>query len=63
MLIADSHQFEATNLVKVAQIISLPKGFTYTYATPAGDVIKEPLMMAHEFELSKDDLVFYEAQR
>jgi len=61
LLIKDSRQFEATNLVKVESLSSIPVGFRFNYATPAGKVIKEPLMMTHEFELAMDHDVFYRA--
>lgn len=40
---------------------SMPIGFRFNYATPAGNVIVEPLMVMHEFELAMDHDVFYKA--
>lgn len=61
LLIKDSHQFRASNLVKVASLRSIPVSFTFNYAMPTGAVIKEPLMTTHEFELAMGHDVFYRA--
>ncbi len=59
--IKDSHQFKTTNLVKVTEIRDTPRGFDYQFAKTDGGIFVEPQMMMHEFELSRDEEMFYRA--
>lgn len=61
--IMDSHQFQATNLVKVQSLREIPRGFRYNYATPDAKTILYPDMSADDFELKYKDRVFFRAER
>ena len=61
MLIMDSHQFKATNLVKVAATSSV--GFDYQYANPDRSVILEPMMTHYDVELDSEHKAFYHAEK
>lgn len=61
VLIKDSRQFEATNLVRVQGLMEVPSGFLYNYAMPDGRAIPSPVMFAHDFELSGGNVQFFRA--
>lgn len=64
ILIKDSHQFKATNLVRVRAVLGSPSpGFDYQRVKPDGSIIVVPVMFARDYELKGSDATFYHAER
>jgi hypothetical protein len=63
LLIMDSHRFQATNLIRVKSLSSIPVGFNYNYAETTGRVFGIPEMFLHEFEFSLPNYTFFRAMK
>ena len=62
LLIKDSHQFQATNLMIVVRKYVTPIGFGAKFATPNGQPLGDE-MMVYNFELTQSHSTFYRAAR
>ncbi|MGA9769733.1 MAG: hypothetical protein WBV94_11875 [Blastocatellia bacterium] len=51
LLIMDSHQFEATNLIKVMKFRDPGSGFLYSYAETNGKPYGDPHMSMADYEI------------
>jgi hypothetical protein len=63
VFIMDSHQFRATNLIRVKSLDETPLGFTFTYMRPGETVIAVPEMFHHQFEFALNHRTFFRADK
>ena len=61
--VMDSHQFEATNLIKVLAFNSPARGFLYGYAETDGKAVGDPRMRMHDYEIGGKWYSLYRAAR